>query len=86
MSSRDSDPVYAYFYPLTTKCEERERRADAHGTSLVDETQLCQDALPLYENHRQPVTYCLGDQALNNGMIRILLRCRDRLTWQARTG
>ena len=35
MKNRDNDPGYAYFYPLTTKCKERERRANAHGAALL---------------------------------------------------
>jgi hypothetical protein len=59
-------PAYAYFYPLSTACPERQLRAEENGYVLADETQLCQDAEPLYEGHNQPVTYCLGNVALKN--------------------
>src|ERR1044072_1805568 len=59
-------PVVSYFYPLTVECPERQARAAEYGFELPDETQLCQDARPLYEGHIQPVTYCLGDVALKN--------------------
>lgn len=59
-------PIYSYFYPVSTQCPERQERARTHGYELVDETQLCQDAQPLYEGHDQPVTYSLGDVATRN--------------------
>ena len=59
-------PVYSYFYPLSTACPERQTRALEHGYELPDETQLCQDAEPLYSGHKQPVTYCLGEAAVKN--------------------
>lgn len=66
MSKLPDIPIYSYFYPVSTQCPERQERARAHGYELADETQLCQDAQPLYEGHQQPVTYCLGDVAVRN--------------------
>ncbi len=66
MANNLEAPTLAYFYPLTTQCPERQRRASDHGVVLVDETQLCQDAEPLYEGHAQPVVHCLGDTAIRN--------------------
>ena len=59
-------PTFAYFYPLSTQCPERQARAAEHGYVLPDETQLCQESQPLYKGHNQPVTYCLGEAALKN--------------------
>lgn len=59
-------PAYAYFYPLSTACPERQQRAALNNYVLPDETQLCQDAEPLYPGHAQPVTHCLGDIATRN--------------------
>jgi hypothetical protein len=51
--------IGAYFYPLTTTCQERRRRARSIGRSAVDETLLTQLAQPLFDTHQQPNTYCL---------------------------
>lgn len=54
--------VGAYFYPLTTGCPERARRANKLGYKPVDETVLASSATPLFDGHRQPRTYCLGSK------------------------
>ena len=58
-------PTYAYFYPLSTRCAERNRRASELGVELPDETLLCQQAEPMYPGHQQPQKYCLGDPSIN---------------------
>lgn len=62
----NTPPTLAYFYPLTTTCPERQKRAAEHGFVVPDETQMCQESTPLFEGHDQPVTYCLGDVAVKN--------------------
>lgn len=54
-------PVGVYFYPQTTSCEVGRGRSLAIGREVVDETILVAKAQPLFEGHRQPRTYCLGD-------------------------
>lgn len=61
--------VGAYFYPLTTNCPEKTRRSlaigqqigleEGQGVAVIDETLLAQRAIPLFEGHQQPSTYCL---------------------------
>lgn len=54
-------PVGTYFYPQTTSCPVRAERTASFGRQEVDETLLVQQAMPLFDGHRQPHTYCLGD-------------------------
>lgn len=53
--------VGAYFYPLTTDCPERRARGEKLGYPMVDETLLAQQAVPLFEGHKQPRRFCLGE-------------------------
>lgn len=55
--------VGAYFYPITTQCPVRARRARILGVETIDEHELMRTAPPLYEGHKQPRRYCLGDAA-----------------------
>lgn len=58
--------VGAYFYPITTQCPERARRARSFGAATIDEHELARSAQPLYPGHKQPRRYCLGDSAITH--------------------
>lgn len=50
-----------YFYPNSTRCPIRSRRARDAGRPITDETQLVQTAQPRFDGHKQPHTYCIGN-------------------------
>lgn len=57
MKERKS-PVFSYYYPLTVNCETLKQRAYVNGGGEpTDETLLCSQAKPLFEEHKQPVVY-----------------------------
>ncbi|MGB4965746.1 MAG: glycoside hydrolase family 99-like domain-containing protein [Microgenomates group bacterium] len=51
-----------YFYPNSTRCPIRSRRASDARRPITDETQLVQTAPPRFDGHQQPHTYCLGNR------------------------
>lgn len=52
----------AYFFPHSFACPERQRLSRQLGHKLESEIELAHQAKPLFDGHKQPAHYCLGDK------------------------
>lgn len=57
-----SIPIFAYFYPLTTKCQERMKRATENKIELINEFDLLKNAKSYFDGHTPQIAYCLGSK------------------------
>ncbi len=51
----------AYFYPFSRNDEQRHLKATAQGITVVDESLLVQNGVPLFEGHKAPKRYSTGE-------------------------
>ncbi len=64
LMSNYSAETYAYFYPSTIECKEKQDRAVQHGMTLVNEISLASNTEPQFSGHDQPRRYSL-DAGMN---------------------